>query len=106
MCLMKMKMIAHVLPLCLFFSQDAEIGPSERDEAVRWLATLSTKVQAYPETFAMSVSILDRFLNAVKVNIYQFHLYLLVNKVACQVLAVMSLSTFPSWNVNSFSVFV
>ncbi|CAH1267126.1 CCNI [Branchiostoma lanceolatum] len=47
-------------------NQDAEIGPSERDEAVRWLATLSTKVQAYPETFAMSVSILDRFLNAVK----------------------------------------
>ncbi|XP_078684485.1 cyclin-I-like [Branchiostoma floridae x Branchiostoma belcheri] len=47
-------------------NQDAEIGPEERDEAVRWLATLSTKVQAYPETFAMSVSILDRFLNAVK----------------------------------------
>uniref|UniRef100_H3CBT4 Cyclin-I n=1 Tax=Tetraodon nigroviridis TaxID=99883 RepID=H3CBT4_TETNG len=42
-------------------SPDTDISPSQRDEAVRWLT-----LQLYPETLALAVSIVDRFLASVK----------------------------------------
>lgn len=44
------------------------IGPEHRNNAVRWLVQLTRKFHFMPETLAMSVSILDRFLQAVKVK--------------------------------------
>ena len=46
-----------------------EIGSAERDLVVRWLAQLTRQFTFYPETFALSVAILDRFLHVVKVCI-------------------------------------
>jgi len=43
-----------------------EIGAEQRNHAVRWLAQLTRKFRFMPETFALSVTILDRFLQAVK----------------------------------------
>ncbi|XP_076850485.1 cyclin-I [Brachyhypopomus gauderio] len=47
-------------------SQDADISPGQRDEAVRWLADVHRRLQLYPETLCLAVSILDRFLSTVK----------------------------------------
>ncbi|XP_026873535.2 cyclin-I [Electrophorus electricus] len=47
-------------------SQDADISPGQRDEAVRWLADVHRRLQLYPETICLAVSILDRFLATVK----------------------------------------
>lgn len=57
------KLAEHVLLL-----QDTDISPSQRDEAVRWLMELHRRLQLYPETLALAVSIMDRFLAAVKVQ--------------------------------------
>ncbi|KAG7262501.1 hypothetical protein CRUP_019882 [Coryphaenoides rupestris] len=46
--------------------QDTDISPAQRDEAVRWLTELHNKLQLYPETLALAVSILDRFLASIK----------------------------------------
>ncbi|CAL8318138.1 unnamed protein product [Lota lota] len=46
--------------------QDTDISPAQRDEAVRWLAELHGRLQLYPETLALAVSILDRFLGPIK----------------------------------------
>jgi len=43
-----------------------EIGGEQRNQAVRWLAQLTSKFHFMPETFYLSVNILDRFLQAVK----------------------------------------
>jgi len=43
-----------------------QIGPDDRDGAVAWLAQLNAHFRFYPETFFQAVSILDRFLTAVK----------------------------------------
>lgn len=43
-----------------------EIGREQRNQAVRWLAQLTRKFHFLPETFALSVNILDRFLQSVK----------------------------------------
>uniref|UniRef100_A0A8C4Z5V3 Cyclin I n=1 Tax=Gadus morhua TaxID=8049 RepID=A0A8C4Z5V3_GADMO len=42
------------------------ISPAQRDEAVRWLAEVHGSLQLYPETLALAVSILDRFLGPIK----------------------------------------
>lgn len=42
------------------------IGAEQRNQAVRWLAQLTRKFHFLPETLALSVTILDRFLQAVK----------------------------------------
>ncbi|XP_076614124.1 cyclin-I [Chaetodon auriga] len=47
-------------------SQDTDISPAQRDEAVRWLTELHSKLQLYPETLVLAVSILDRFLAPIK----------------------------------------
>lgn len=47
-------------------SQDTDISPAQRDEAVRWLTELHGKLQLYPETLVLAVSILDRFLAPIK----------------------------------------
>lgn len=44
------------------------ISPEERDKAVRWLDQLNKDFEFYPETYFLSVSILDRFLSTVKAN--------------------------------------
>ncbi|KAA8584624.1 hypothetical protein FQN60_008409 [Etheostoma spectabile] len=47
-------------------SQDIDITPAQRDEAVRWLTELHSRLQLYPETLVLAVSILDRFLASIK----------------------------------------
>ncbi|KAJ7327212.1 hypothetical protein JRQ81_016971 [Phrynocephalus forsythii] len=47
-------------------SQDAGISPTQRDEVIRWLAKLKCQFHLYPETLALAVNLLDRFLAAVK----------------------------------------
>ncbi|KAM3873989.1 LOW QUALITY PROTEIN: cyclin-I [Diretmus argenteus] len=47
-------------------SQDTDITPAQRDEAVRWLTELHSRQQLYPETLVLAVSILDRFLASIK----------------------------------------
>lgn len=64
-----------------------EVGPELRNEIVRWLAQLNREFRFYPETFALSASILDRFLHAVKVR----PKYLRCIGVACFYLAAKTL---------------
>lgn len=47
-------------------SQDTDISPAQRDEAVRWLMEVHGRLQLYPETLVLAVSILDRFLAPIK----------------------------------------
>uniref|UniRef100_A0A3B4ZXS5 Cyclin I n=1 Tax=Stegastes partitus TaxID=144197 RepID=A0A3B4ZXS5_9TELE len=47
-------------------SQDTDISPAQRDEAVRWLTELHCRLKLYPETLVLAVSILDRFLAPIK----------------------------------------
>ncbi|XP_036070380.1 cyclin-I isoform X2 [Oryzias melastigma] len=47
-------------------SQDTDISPEQRDEAVRWMTELHGRLQLYPETLVLAVSILDRFLAPIK----------------------------------------
>ncbi|KAK5900477.1 hypothetical protein CgunFtcFv8_025435 [Champsocephalus gunnari] len=49
-----------------YSSQDADVTPAQRDEAVRWLTDLHSSLQLYPETLVLAVSILDRFLAPIK----------------------------------------
>ncbi|XP_054468212.1 cyclin-I [Anoplopoma fimbria] len=46
--------------------QDTDVTPAQRDEAVRWLTELHGRLQLYPETLVLAVSILDRFLAPIK----------------------------------------
>ncbi|XP_037339956.2 cyclin-I [Pungitius pungitius] len=46
--------------------QDTDVSPAQRDEAVRWLTEFHSKLQLYPETLVVAVSILDRFLSTIK----------------------------------------
>ncbi|XP_028661200.2 LOW QUALITY PROTEIN: cyclin-I [Erpetoichthys calabaricus] len=46
--------------------QDTDISPVQRDEVVRWMSSLTSKFHLYPETLALAISILDRFLAVVK----------------------------------------
>ncbi|XP_014855468.1 PREDICTED: cyclin-I-like [Poecilia mexicana] len=64
-------------------SQDADVSPAQRDEAVRWLTELHGRLQLYPETLVLAVSILDRFLAPIKVR----PKYLRCIAVACFFLA-------------------
>ncbi|KAE8631243.1 hypothetical protein XENTR_v10001122 [Xenopus tropicalis] len=45
---------------------DVGISPEQRDEVILWLAELKYQFRVYPETHALAISILDRFLAAVK----------------------------------------
>ncbi|XP_049593172.1 cyclin-I isoform X2 [Syngnathus scovelli] len=47
-------------------SQDTDISPTQRDKAVCWLTELHGRLQLYPETLVLAVSILDRFLASIK----------------------------------------
>ncbi|KAL3041307.1 hypothetical protein OYC64_019497 [Pagothenia borchgrevinki] len=49
-----------------YSSQDTDVTPAQRDEAVRWLMDLHSSLQLYPETLVLAVSILDRFLAPIK----------------------------------------
>ncbi|EMP29470.1 Cyclin-I, partial [Chelonia mydas] len=42
------------------------ISPAQRDEVIQWLAKLKYQFHLYPETLALAVSLLDRFLATVK----------------------------------------
>ncbi|KAK9532927.1 hypothetical protein VZT92_010287 [Zoarces viviparus] len=46
--------------------QDTDVSPAQRDEAVRWLTELHSRLQLYPETLVLAVSMLDRFLAPIK----------------------------------------
>ena len=48
--------------------QGSEITPSVRDKTIRWLWLLNKDFEFLPETFALTVSIFDRFLSLVKVQ--------------------------------------
>ncbi|XP_074010761.1 cyclin-I isoform X5 [Numenius arquata] len=47
-------------------NQDVAISPKQRDEVIQWLAKLKYQFHLYPETLALAISLLDRFLAAVK----------------------------------------
>ncbi|XP_042324503.1 cyclin-I [Sceloporus undulatus] len=47
-------------------NQDAGISPTQRDEVIQWMAKLKCQFHLYPETLALAVNLLDRFLAAVK----------------------------------------
>ncbi|CAI9571607.1 unnamed protein product, partial [Staurois parvus] len=48
--------------------QDTAISPQQRDDVIQWLAKLRHQFQVYPETLALAISILDRFLASVKAH--------------------------------------
>nr|CAB3262942.1 uncharacterized protein LOC100185492 [Phallusia mammillata] len=43
-----------------------DVSPEDRDEVVIWIAELNNQFNFHPETFFLAVSILDRFITAVK----------------------------------------
>lgn len=45
-----------------------EIGPGDRDRIVKWLMQLTLHFQFYPDTFFLSVNLLDRFITSVKAH--------------------------------------
>ncbi|XP_075462920.1 cyclin-I isoform X1 [Ascaphus truei] len=47
-------------------NQDVAISPEQRDEVIQWLAKLKHQFHVYPETLALAISLLDRFLATVK----------------------------------------
>ncbi|XP_023994418.1 cyclin-I isoform X2 [Salvelinus sp. IW2-2015] len=47
-------------------SQDTDISPAQRDEAVCWLIDLHNDTKLYPETLSLAISILDRFLGTIR----------------------------------------
>eukprot|EP00057_Strongylocentrotus_purpuratus_P034161 XP_794154.2 PREDICTED: cyclin-I [Strongylocentrotus purpuratus] len=55
-------------PLLIKDPQDSEteIGPNQRDEMVQWLLELNVKFRFCPETYMLSVTLLDQCLMAVK----------------------------------------
>ncbi|XP_053559389.1 cyclin-I [Bombina bombina] len=56
------KVYVHKMPT----NQDAAISPEQRDEVILWLAELKCQFLVYPETLALAISLLDRFLATVK----------------------------------------
>lgn len=58
--------------VCFSLQQDVAISPKQRDEVIQWLAKLKYQFHLYPETLALAISLLDRFLAAVKVNICRY----------------------------------
>ncbi|XP_055720800.1 cyclin-I-like isoform X1 [Salvelinus fontinalis] len=63
--------------------QDTDISPAQRDEAVCWLINLHSDTKLYPETLSLTISILDRFLGAIKAR----PKYLRCIAIACYFLA-------------------
>ncbi|XP_020324039.1 cyclin-I isoform X2 [Oncorhynchus kisutch] len=63
--------------------QDTDISPAQRDEAVCWLIDLHSDTKLYPETLSLTISILDRFLGAIKAR----PKYLRCIAIACYFLA-------------------
>ncbi|XP_036832566.1 cyclin-I isoform X2 [Oncorhynchus mykiss] len=64
-------------------SQDTDISPAQRDEAVCWLINLHNDTKLYPETLSLAISILDRFLGTIKAR----PKYLRCIAIACYFLA-------------------
>lgn len=64
-------------------SQDTDISPDQRDEAIHWLIDLHGKLHLYPETLSLAISILDRFLSSIKAR----PKYLRCIAIACYFLA-------------------
>lgn len=58
--------------VCFSLQQDVAISPKQRDEVIQWLAKLKYQFHLYPETLALAISLLDRFLATVKVNICRY----------------------------------
>lgn len=58
--------------VCFSLQQDVAISPKQRDEVIQWLAKLKYQFHLYPETLALAISLLDRFLAVVKVNICKY----------------------------------
>ncbi|XP_040180035.1 cyclin-I isoform X1 [Rana temporaria] len=58
------KVCVHKTPT----NQDTAISPQQRDDVIQWLAELRHQFQVYPETLALAINILDRFLASVKAH--------------------------------------
>lgn len=65
-------------------NQDTDISPEKRDEAVWWLREVHSQLKLYPETLCLAISILDRFLSAIKAR----PKYLRCIAISCFFLAV------------------
>lgn len=55
-------------PLAASKQKIDEIGHSDRDRTVKWLLQLALRFQFYPDTFFLSVNLLDRFITSVKAH--------------------------------------
>ncbi|TRY94963.1 hypothetical protein DNTS_004648 [Danionella cerebrum] len=64
--------------------QDTDISPEQRDEAVCWLREVHSQLKLYPEALCLAISILDRFLSAIKAR----PKYLRCIAISCFFLAV------------------
>lgn len=51
-----------------FCYQGTEVTPSLHDKTIRWIWLLNQDFEYLPDTFSLTVSILDRFLSLVKVR--------------------------------------
>ncbi|XP_063775694.1 cyclin-I isoform X1 [Pseudophryne corroboree] len=58
------KVYVHKTPT----NQDTAVSPHQRDEVIQWLAEVKHQFHVYPETLALAISILDRFLASVKAH--------------------------------------
>lgn len=56
----------------LFYLFVQEVNGNQRDEAVRWMLFLNRRFGFTPETFGLSVSLLDRFHCLVKVSLVKW----------------------------------
>lgn len=50
----------------ILINQDGTISPGQRDEVILWLVQLKYQFSIYPETLALAICLLDRFLTTVK----------------------------------------
>lgn len=50
----------------ILINQDGTISPEQRDEVILWLVKLKYQFSIYPETLALAICLLDRFLTTVK----------------------------------------
>ena len=67
LCLPHLCFLSQLLKLCLIELFQGEVTFMERDHAIRGILNLSKMFKMFPETYAMAVNFMDRFLSLLKV---------------------------------------